>query len=123
MEANAIHVTASPVRCPFCHDDLELGAEWVACGVCLARHHTDCWQEGNACASCKAALPLAPTRRTIRIEPDDARRSQRRAKAKRRRWILGVMTAALAIVSAGALGFIVITAEGPQIAPFVTTIF
>ena len=123
METNAIRVTASPVRCPFCHDDLELGAAWVACGACLARHHPDCWEETSSCASCKASVPLAPTRRTIRIEAGDAHRAVRRAKARRRRWVVGALVATLAVVNIGIVGIIIITAEGQAVAPFIHSIF
>jgi hypothetical protein len=48
-----VHVPASPVRCPFCHDGVDpLATDWVACKACLARHHTECWGEGGACGAC-----------------------------------------------------------------------
>ena len=48
-----IKLEASPVRCPFCHDGIDVGGEaWVACAGCLARHHDACWGESGACGSC-----------------------------------------------------------------------
>lgn len=42
-------------RCPWCHDDVVVQEfRWVACATCLARHHTGCWSDGQACASCGA---------------------------------------------------------------------
>lgn len=52
-ERDDVRVEASPVRCPYCHE--QVGPEdagWVACGGCLARHHDACWDEGGACAAC-----------------------------------------------------------------------
>ena len=46
-------VELSPTRCPFCHAGVETTSEaWVACATCLARHHTECWDDGGACAAC-----------------------------------------------------------------------
>jgi len=38
-------------RCPYCHSDVE-AETGVACTACLARHHSDCWDEHQECASC-----------------------------------------------------------------------
>ena len=49
--------TGSPVTaemvgrtCPYCRFDLEQGVSVVACPVCAAVHHGDCWQENGGCA-------------------------------------------------------------------------
>ena len=47
------HAAASPLRCPFCHDELSTRLDdWVACRECLARHHVACWRDHRACAFC-----------------------------------------------------------------------
>lgn len=54
-----LHVEQSPTRCPYCHDSIELdGGAWIACGDCLARHHTECQVEHGACASCGSVKKL-----------------------------------------------------------------
>ena len=59
-----VRVAGSPVRCPFCHEDVRREAEaWVACAGCMARHHQDCWDEAGRCGSCGGAERLAPERR------------------------------------------------------------
>lgn len=46
-------------RCPFCHDDVSVERnDWVACRDCLARHHSACWEENTACASCGSTTAL-----------------------------------------------------------------
>jgi hypothetical protein len=48
-----VSVSASPTRCPYCHEGIQIDAEaWVACSGCLGRHHRDCWDEGGKCAGC-----------------------------------------------------------------------
>lgn len=43
----------SPTRCPYCHAAIELEREtWTVCGQCLARHHSACFDEHQACSSC-----------------------------------------------------------------------
>lgn len=55
-----VRAQASPVRCPFCHDDVRVGEQrWVACAGCLARHHAGCWGEAGRCAACGDAASLA----------------------------------------------------------------
>src|SRR5438094_771654 len=50
---------ASPIRCPWCHDAVAVpSGQWVACALCLARHHADCWAEATACASCRQRVLL-----------------------------------------------------------------
>jgi hypothetical protein len=50
-----VRAASSPVRCPYCHSDVSPDArDWVVCRACLARHHEACWNEGGACASCRA---------------------------------------------------------------------
>ncbi|MCA8924113.1 MAG: hypothetical protein KDD82_20045 [Planctomycetes bacterium] len=53
-----------PLRCPFCHEAVDLeGDRWLACAACLARHHTDCWDDHGACSTCSATQVLEPTER------------------------------------------------------------
>lgn len=49
-----VRVAASALRCPFCHESVEPEAsDWLACKLCLARHHEGCWVEGRRrCAAC-----------------------------------------------------------------------
>lgn len=48
-----MRVVASPIRCPFCHEGIDLADEaWVACAGCVARHHHACWDEAGRCGSC-----------------------------------------------------------------------
>jgi hypothetical protein len=57
-EAPQVHLRQSPIRCPYCHDDVaaeEVEAALV-CQQCLARHHRECWVEG--CANCGHVTPL-----------------------------------------------------------------
>jgi TPR repeat protein len=55
-----VRAQASPVRCPFCHDDVRVGEQrWVACAGCLARHHAGCWGEAGRCAACGDGASLA----------------------------------------------------------------
>jgi hypothetical protein len=50
---NDVRAAASPVRCPYCHADVDPeSSEWVACRGCLARHHASCWGEHGTCAAC-----------------------------------------------------------------------
>src|SRR5947209_6042592 len=65
-----VRAAASPVRCPYCHEDVRPDSrDWVACRACLARHHQGCWNESNACASCRGTeklvgAPAAPKPRS-----------------------------------------------------------
>ncbi len=36
--------------CPYCRFDLEEGVSVIACPVCKAVHHDDCWEENGGCA-------------------------------------------------------------------------
>lgn len=36
--------------CPYCRFDLEEGVNVIACPVCQAVHHDDCWEENGGCA-------------------------------------------------------------------------
>lgn len=44
-------VTPGPLRCPYCHEELERGLGLV-CGTCRAHAHTGCWVEHGRCAAC-----------------------------------------------------------------------
>lgn len=53
VERPDVKVAAGVLRCPFCHDEVRtVGADWVACRSCLARHHAACWTESKKCATC-----------------------------------------------------------------------
>lgn len=55
-------------RCPFCREDVRLEAgAWLACALCLARHHQGCWRELGRCASCGDGAHLAPVEAVERI--------------------------------------------------------
>lgn len=55
-----VRVGASLLRCPYCHDAVEAsGHKWVACKACLARHHSACWKERGACATCGGVVFLS----------------------------------------------------------------
>ena len=77
-----VKIAVSPVRCPYCHDDIPLEKDdWVVCKACLARHHTACWREGKKCSACglKACLRAAGStkdgpRRTQYSVLDDRKR-------------------------------------------------
>jgi len=60
-QGSLIRTSHSPIRCPYCHDDVEREKEqWVACEGCLARHHAGCWSEGGCCGSCGEEAFVAP---------------------------------------------------------------
>jgi hypothetical protein len=90
-------------RCPFCHDDVNPASEiWIACGACLARHHSECWSEANACSSCKNPSPLVPVAGLLPVRVvrgDDAHQKHRRIVARRRRWLLGITLGVLVLVN------------------------
>lgn len=53
--------------CPYCRFPLKQGAGGVACGVCGAVHHADCWHDNGGCAimgcvgaGAGRASPVAP---------------------------------------------------------------
>lgn len=60
--AARVDPVASALRCPFCHDpvQLEVRTPWVACAACLARHHAPCWDESRRCGACGHGLRLRP---------------------------------------------------------------
>lgn len=50
----------SPLRCPYCHDDLNAKAEQRVCGGYNAAYHSECWAElGADCATCGWSSPAA----------------------------------------------------------------
>ena len=59
LEREDVQVAAT--RCPYCHEDVARAAADV-CQSCLARHHGECWVEGQRCGSCGAADVLRPAR-------------------------------------------------------------
>jgi hypothetical protein len=81
MEQVRLHAHDSRLRCPYCHDDVDLGqADLLACPACGAHHHPECVSEADptlltrrCCAhACQAELVLqrpapeeAPVGRTL----------------------------------------------------------
>jgi len=124
-------VGASPIRCPWCHDELCIApGEWVACAACLARHHSECWQEATACASCRerASLTASAPLRTVFLRaegPAHWRDVERRVRARKRRWIVGTLAAGLAVANALQLLLVLVAdwTTRPAIAPFIFSIF
>lgn len=55
-----VQAAKSPSRCPYCHDDLKVEKDIVACAPCGARHHRGCHAEHGRCASCGAEEALYP---------------------------------------------------------------
>lgn len=56
----ALRQRPSEVRCPYCHDGLEIGAlELVECPACHTRHHVVCVEELGRCSvhGCEQELP------------------------------------------------------------------
>jgi len=99
-----VRVGASPVRCPFCHDGIDVAGEaWVACAGCVARHHAECWDEAGRCGVCRGgerltregAAPAAPAaggrRRIVRLP----RRLERDRREVRESALLGGPTRVL----------------------------
>jgi hypothetical protein len=118
----------SPVRCPWCHDELAVATgEWLACGSCLARHHPDCWAEATACASCREPTPLAAPRplRIVSVRApagDVEKRIVRRAKMRRRFFMLGA-SLVIGLVLEAFVATVIVFAEGSAIAPFIYSTF
>jgi hypothetical protein len=52
---NVERLTHAYLRCPFCHDALDMAGARRACGRCAASHHPECWGEGGGCATCGLA--------------------------------------------------------------------
>lgn len=59
MPQERVHTKQSPLRCPFCHESVDVEAgDVVVCEGCLARHHGACWAESGACSACQATNGL-----------------------------------------------------------------
>lgn len=59
MQQEKLRTQPSPLRCPYCHEGVEVERdEWVACQSCLGRHHASCWDETGTCASCQGSACL-----------------------------------------------------------------
>jgi predicted DCC family thiol-disulfide oxidoreductase YuxK len=71
-----IAVAGAPLRCPFCHGDIDAQDDrWRACAECLARHHEACWRELGWCGSCGGTRSLEPAR--AKLEAAGARPGRR----------------------------------------------
>jgi len=59
--------------CPYCRFGLEQGVSVIACPVCKAVHHDDCWEENGGCAVALCAggpsLAEAPQEESQQAEP------------------------------------------------------
>lgn len=59
MVEERIRTVPSPLRCPYCHEQVALERDdWLACAGCLARHHGACWGEAGRCAACDGTATL-----------------------------------------------------------------
>ncbi len=76
MSERAGITVKGPLRCPFCHDRIDLNGQWVACSRCLARHHDECWEDGRKCGACGGTSALVPEERR-----QERRQSSSRANA------------------------------------------
>ena len=79
MQQERVRAQPSPLRCPFCHEGVEVDSdEWVACTGCLARHHDACWGESGACAACGETSPLSGQEVGTQVEapPEDQSRAE-----------------------------------------------
>jgi hypothetical protein len=47
-----VDVSVKRPRCPYCHDEVDVVAEKVACDACMSWHHAACWREHGSCSSC-----------------------------------------------------------------------
>ncbi len=52
MEEERSRIEIKRENCPFCRDAVRPGEENVACKACLAWHHSECWEDHGACATC-----------------------------------------------------------------------
>jgi hypothetical protein len=55
-----VRVERSPIRCPYCKDELAGVEGVVACAACGARHHDACHSENGRCATCGEPAALVP---------------------------------------------------------------
>jgi len=60
--------------CPYCRFDLKEGVGVIACPVCKAVHHDDCWEENGGCAVALCAggpsYEETPRQEPQRVEPE-----------------------------------------------------
>lgn len=117
--ASAVVVASSPLRCPWCHADVER-RERVVCAACLASHHAECWETEGRCASCgegerlgsiAPGLPVTPARPVTRAssgpslkEPAAPRPVLRRLGVKRVLPVAASLGLALALALAVSTG-------------------
>jgi Zn finger protein HypA/HybF involved in hydrogenase expression len=52
---------SADARCPYCKDPIDSDDWLVICGECGVVHHSECWQESDACCvfGCKGHSPVA----------------------------------------------------------------
>lgn len=99
-----------PVRCPYCHDDVEPTTARV-CAACAAPHHRACWLVLGACSACAVGTARRSDPRTapapVLTDPVQRRAATRaaleRARDAARQSALGwVEAAAIAALVAAA---------------------
>lgn len=66
-EGVKLHRPPSTERCPFRHDTLDVHG--VVCTSCLARHHTECWDDHEECAGCGNSERYSGTERSAGRSP------------------------------------------------------
>jgi hypothetical protein len=56
------------LRCPYCHSGVGT-RDAVACTECTARHHPECWDDHQQCASCGARTRYGAVEKSAGREP------------------------------------------------------
>ncbi len=102
-----------PVRCPYCHDDVEPTTARV-CAACAAPHHRACWLVLGACSACVVGTARRSDPRTapapVLTDPMERRAATRAALERARR---AALRSALRWAAASALTFGVVL--GPPV--------
>jgi hypothetical protein len=124
-------VTAGPVdagrSCPYCRFPIKEGAPIVVCALCHGLHHDDCWTDNAGCAivGCASApnkpslpsprLPVTPPApATVLASPTVALPTTQHAilppahRSRHPRSLAALAAAALVLIAAGAVLFIVL---------------
>ncbi|HZU95853.1 MAG TPA: hypothetical protein VFF73_04035 [Planctomycetota bacterium] len=95
----SVRVSQSTVRCPYCHDTVSPEAEsWLACRACLARHHTDCWNESLRCSTCGSGTALVTEVTTFAGRAESATEKRRRLLRVHFRWAVLLLASLVANV-------------------------
>lgn len=99
-EGAAPRLLRSPSRCPYCHDACAEADAVTVCRGCLARHHLECWDAGEACAACGGvrALREVTTAAQVRRAEAEAYAAAVRREPLAVRLTLGAAFALLTVV-------------------------